>query len=290
MSGARVRLSGWVAAVTVWAGSAAGCGVEWFDADAGPGQCEREGECDGDEVGACALDSARVDACEPAALAELGVSATGLPWPEPGAYIGVADCEVTAVDEMPGMTAIQLACVHIQGDPIEPLVTVALAADALDASSAAHVGRSVRLTVAATISDEDVPSALFIKLARPADGALLLAATEGWGRVTPPEPLLAEVDLTPADWYAPLTVALVGGACTASPAPCAGTRERAAVSFAAPGRDPAAVQDRHAGRIDGGWRAIVGAAELYSDPLDCVDNQPRSDLVVVATAGCPGPQ
>lgn len=294
MSGASVRLSGWVAAVFVWSVSAAGCGVGWFDLDTGPGpaECPRSpsGECDesgsgGDDI--CTLASAHTDACEPETLPELAVSVTGFPWPEPGAYIGVADCEVAAVDRMPGMTTIQLGCVHAQGDLVEPLVTVTLVADAVDVAAAVYPGRSVRFTAAATISDEDGPSTLYVKLARPADGALLLAATEGWGRLAPSEALLREVGLTPADWYAPLAVSAVGGLCTTSEAPCGGTRERGALGFAVPGRDPATILGRREGTIDGGYRAVLGAVEHFSGPLGCVDNQPRSDLVVVATEGCP---
>lgn len=281
MSGASVRLS-------VWAVCAAGCGVEWFELDADPAPADDSGDV-GDEPGAdaCALASAHADACAPEALSDLSISVTGLPWPEPGPYIGIADCTVAALGPMPGMTTIELGCVHAQGDPIEPVVTLTIVADDVDVASALHAGRPVRLVAAATLADEDVPGNLYIKLARPGDDALLLAATEGWGRVAPSDALLAEVGLSPADWYAPLAVALVGGACTAGPAPCAGTRERAAVSFAAAGRDPAAILGRREGTIDGGYRAWIGAAELYSDPLDCVDNQPRSDLVVVAAEGCP---
>lgn len=294
MSGASVRLSGWVAAVFVWSIGAVGCGVEWFELDTGPapagctssatGERDESGG-DGDDI--CTLASAHDDACEPAALSELGVSLTGFPRPEPGAYIGVADCEVAAVDRMPGMTTIQLACVHAHGDVVEPLVTLSLVADTVDVGAAVRPGRPVRLTAAATISDEDAPSTLYIKLARPADGALLLAATEGWGRLVPSAALLAEVGLTPADWYAPLAVTAVPGLCTASPAPCAGTRERGALGFTVPGRDPATIGDRREGPISGGYRATLGAVELFSDPEDCVDNQPRSDLVVVATEVCP---
>jgi hypothetical protein len=286
MSGASVRLSGGVTAVFVWAISAAGgCGVEWFELDTGPGPTSDESGGDGDDV--CTLASARADACEPAELPELAVSLTGFPWPEPGAYIGVADCEVATVDRMPGMTTIQLACVHALGDLIEPLVTVSLVSEAVDVGAAVYPGRKVRFTAAASISDEDSPSTLFIKLARPADGALLLAATEGWGRLVPSAALLGEVGLTSADWYAPLAVTPVGGLCAASPAPCSGTRERGALGFAVPGRDPATIAGRREGTIDGGYRAILGAVEHFSDPLDCTGNQPRSDLVVVATGACP---
>jgi hypothetical protein len=243
---------------------------------------------DPDHGKSCELASTHATTCDPPTLGDLSVAVEGLPWTESAeVYIGVADCVIEASKKMGSTSTIELACEHVDGDWIEPSVTITVESAAVHLTPTLHPARAVRLHAAEFLSDEDVPSAYWYTLERLDDGALLFAWTNGAGHVVPWIPLLAEIGLAPADWLAPLSAQLVGGVCPQQPAFCSGVWERGAIALEVAGHDPARILDHSSGTVDGGYEVFVGSAESYSDPLSCVDDQPRCDFLVVARPQCP---
>lgn len=308
------RLSGWIAALAAGLFGATGCVVGPVVADTMSGSTGGVSETgdvpddpgvtdapavpdDPDEPdepadpAVCSRVSDELAACEPAASPDVVFTLDGFPEPGPGAYIGAADCTIAALDAAPDLATIELACVHLVGDLIDPVVTLTIHDGPPLAGSALHVGRDVRLTAVVTRPDSHGPYLDYIRLTRPSDGALLLAATYGDDDLSPRQHFLDEIGLLSADWYAPLAIAHLADLCPEEPAECdgSGTRERGALSFTVAGRAPATIFDHRQGTIDGGYQAAVDDVLLYAYPYACVDNSPLTEFVVIADAGCPGP-
>jgi DNA-binding beta-propeller fold protein YncE len=200
---------------------------------------------------------------------------------------GTAACEVVGASAAPLLTALDLACEQVAGDPFRRLLRVEIVnSRVVRLPEALAVGSKVALAAVESNPDSDDPHRLWLTLRSAADDALLLGYSDGDPDVLPPQSDLDPLGLTQATWLAPLSVTVAPGLCATEDAPCGGTVERAALDVTLPGTGTARILDHMAGYVGHAYLAVAVAVEHYSSPGGCVDNQPNADLLLVALNEC----
>jgi len=231
--------------------------------------------CDGVELGPDTT-STYATSCEPWSASDIDFTINGRHIYETNVSASSALCSVVDTLKVDRTTWLKLTCKSELGSPVRAFVDITIDSEVLTLPSALAPGKPVRLYIDGYTPGDDAHSVIGIALKDPTDGRLLLAYSD---RFTPGADV-SELGLTPADWYAPLTISASDGLCASIPGEC-GMETRGALSLSMPGADAALVPDHSAGHVGSFYGVHVGPFQPAST-IGCVDFDDSRRFIVYA--------